>query len=116
VTATEPPDWIALAGRSTGAAPAAMSSARVLAPIVFGALGVLIVVIVSGTVAASRLSEKEAVRDAAKRARVVADTVVQPALTDRLVSGDPEAIAAMDRAVRHHVLNDLSQRVKIWTR
>jgi len=116
VTATEPPEWIALAGPSTGAAPAAVSPARVLAPIVFGALGVLIVVIVSGAMAANRLSEKEAVRDAAKRAHVVADTVVQPALTDALVSGDPEAIAAMDRAVRHHVLNDLSQRVKIWTR
>ena len=115
MTATEPPEWIALAGPSTAAPPPALSAARVLAPIVFGALGVLVVVIVSGTMAASRLSEKEAVRDAATRARVVADTVVQPALTDALVAGDPRAISAMDRAVRSQVLDDLSQRVKIWT-
>src|SRR4051794_24392693 len=90
VTATEPPEWIALAGPSTGAAPAAVSPARVLTRIVFGALGVLIVFIVTGSMTASRLSEKEAVRDAANRARVVTGTVVQPALSDALVSGDPE--------------------------
>jgi len=106
---------MALAGAHGAAEPAPVSPGRVLARIAIGALALLAVVVVSGAVAASRLAEKEAVHDAARRADVVADTVVQPALTDTLVSGNPDAFAAMDRAVRSHVLNDLSQRVKIWT-
>jgi signal transduction histidine kinase len=115
VPATEPPEWVTLTGASDVAPLAAVSRGRVLAPIAFGALAVLVVVMLSGAMAASRLAEKEAVHDAARRADVVADTVVQPALTDSLLSGDPKAFAAMDRAVRSHVLDDLSQRVKIWT-
>ena len=114
-SATEPSVWVALTDASDAAAPPAVSRGRVLAPIAFGALAMLIVVMVSGAFAASRLAEKEAVHDAARRADVVADTVIQPALTDALVSGDPTAFAVMDRAVRAHVLDDLSQRVKIWT-
>lgn len=115
VPATEPPEWITLTGASDGVAPTTVSRGRVLTAIAFGAVAVLVVVMVSGAMAASRLAEKEAVHDAARRADVVANTVVQPALADTLLSGDPEAFAAMDRAVRSHVLDDLSQRVKIWT-
>lgn len=116
VPATEPPEWIALTGASDApAAPTAVSRSRVLAPIAFGALAMLVILMLSGAMAANRLAEKEAVHDAARRADVVANTVVQPALTDSLLSGDPTAFAAMDRAVRAHVLNELSQRVKIWT-
>ena len=88
---------------------------RVLVPIVAGACVVLVLVALSGVVAARRLAEKESVTDAAQRAGVLADAVVQPALRDGLASGDRHAYAVLDRAVRAHVLGDLSIRVKVWT-
>jgi two-component system NarL family sensor kinase len=112
------PAWITLsdASRDTSPESVPVSRRRVLASIILGAAAVLILVSVSGLLAASRLAEKESVNDAAKNAGVLADTVIQPALRDSLVSGDPKAFAAMDAAVRKHVLHkDTSVRVKIWT-
>jgi signal transduction histidine kinase len=87
----------------------------VLAPIVLGAVAVLGLVAVSGSLAASRLAEKESVNDAAKNAAVLADLVVQPALTDELAQGDRRARAAFDRVIRTKVLQSGSVRVKIWS-
>jgi signal transduction histidine kinase len=92
-----------------------VSRTRVLAPIVLGAAAVLGLVAVSGTVAASRLAEKESVNDAAKSSAVLADLVVQPALTDELAQGDARARAAFDRVIRTKVLQSGSVRVKIWS-
>jgi two-component system, NarL family, sensor kinase len=102
-------------GRSADAEPAPVSRRRVLAPILVGAAVVGLLVAFSGSVAARRLAEKESVTDAAKSAALLADAVVQPALQDGLATGDPQAFAAMDRAVRDHVLGASSVRVKIWT-
>jgi signal transduction histidine kinase len=92
-----------------------MSRKRVLIPLVLGALLVLLLVGLSGSVAARRLAERESVNDAAKSAGLLADAVVQPALRDNLASGDPKAFAIMDRAVHKYVLGSSSRRVKIWT-
>ncbi len=109
--------WTTLVDSSAvGAGDSApMDRRRVLLPIIAGACLVLVLVALSGVVAARRLAEKESVNDAAQRAGVLADAVVQPALRDRLVAGEPRAFAVLDRAVRAHVLGDLSVRVKVWT-
>jgi len=112
------PAWrtLADASRHTPAESAPVSRRQVLTSIILGAVAVLILVAVSGSLAASRLAEKESVNDAAKNAGLLADTVIQPALRDSLVSGDKQAFAIMDKAVRKHVLSpDTSVRVKIWT-
>jgi signal transduction histidine kinase len=111
------PHWVTLADSSRPAdeEPGPISRGRVLAPIIIGSLLVGILVAVSGSIAASRLAEKESVNDAAKTANVLAEAVVQPALTDGLVTGDKQAFAAMDKAVRGHVLGTFSVRVKIWS-
>jgi len=113
----EEPPWITVVapGDPVDNEPAPPSGRRVLAMMLLGAALISILVAVSGSVAASRLAEKESVNDAAKAAAVLADAVVQPALTDGLVTGDPKSFAAMDRAVRNHVLGPSSVRVKIWT-
>ena len=95
--------------------PASLSRGKVLAVVIGGAVAVLVLVAVSGSIAAQRLAAKESVYDAARSTGVLADAVVQPALRDDLASGDPAAFAAMDRAVRDHVLGPTIIRVKIWT-
>jgi two-component system NarL family sensor kinase len=112
----EPP-WVTLSDGSPDPASelAPVNGKRVIASIVLGALAVLVLVTVSGSLAASRLAQKAAVHDAAKNAGVIAETVIQPALTDSLATGDPRAFAKMDAAVRQHVIGKSSVRVKIWT-
>jgi two-component system, NarL family, sensor kinase len=116
------PAWRTLADASkhTPAEFAPVSRRQVLTSIILGAVAVLILVAVSGSLAARRLAEKESVNDAAKNAGLLAETVIQPALRNSLVSGDPESSAfkIMDKAVKRHVVNPetgTSVRVKIWT-
>jgi signal transduction histidine kinase len=82
--------------------------------VITAALIVLCIVALVGVMASRRLAEAEAVNDAAKTANLLADAVAQPALTEGLLTGDPAAVAAMDKAVRDHVLSRSVVRVKIW--
>ena len=117
--AGDPPAWrtLADASRHTPSELAPVSRRRVLTSIVLGAVAVLILVAVSGSLAARRLAEKESVNDAAKNAGLLAETVIQPALRNSLVDGDPNAFQIMDDAVTDYVVKDpnTSVRVKIWT-
>jgi signal transduction histidine kinase len=45
---------------------------------------------------------------------LVGEVAVQPALTDAALRGDPQALAAVDQAVRAHVVRDSLVRVKLW--
>ncbi|HET7474461.1 MAG TPA: ATP-binding protein [Dermatophilaceae bacterium] len=76
---------------------------------------VLLLVAFAGSWASQRLAERQAVNDAAQAADLMAEAVVQPTLSDGLVTGDPAAVAAVDSAVRQHVLGRASVRVKIWS-
>ncbi|MBM6405532.1 hypothetical protein JQN72_14900 [Phycicoccus sp. CSK15P-2] len=87
---------------------------RIVARLVLGVLAAMVVVGVLGTLAARQLAEREAVNDAATMAGVVAEAVVQPALTDELLAGDPDAVAAFDDTVRRSLLGDTVVRVKLW--
>jgi len=78
------------------------------------ALVVLGLVLAATSVAASRLAEREAVNDAANTANVLAG-VVQPAITDGLLAGDPAAYQAFDKVIRDSVLPNRIVRVKLWT-
>lgn len=113
----EGPAWITLsdASRGTATESAPVNRRRVLASIIFGAIAVLVLVAVSGSLAARRLAEKESVHDAAQKTGTLADTVVQPALQNGLATGDPAAFKAMNKAIHTHVLDGSTVRVKIWT-
>ncbi len=88
---------------------------RVLALLAAGVVGALVVVGVVGTLAARQLAEREAVTDAATMAAVLAKAVVQPSLSDGLLTGDPAAIAAFDEVARAQLLVDPIVRVKLWS-
>ena len=68
------------------------------------------------SVASRRLGEREAITDARTVTLVRAQNIIEPVLTDALVTGDPTAIAAVRRVVRSRVLDPNLVRVKIWTR
>jgi len=111
----EPP-WITLTDtdrRDSSHKP--VRTGRVIAQVVAAAALVVVLVSLLGSVASRKLAEQEAVHDAANTTGLLADAVVQPALTDELVAMDPAAIAAFDAVIRDHVVGPSIVRVKVWT-
>ena len=83
----------------------------------FAALGlaaVAVVALIAG-VAIHGITDREALRDAKQLTRMAALSAVEPDLSDRIVTGDPAALARLDRAVRTRVLRSPLVRVKLWT-
>jgi two-component system NarL family sensor kinase len=80
--------------------------AGLVATLVLGVLGVA---------ALQRAGRNEATSDAKRVTSLVGDGIVRPMLTEELLGGDPDAIAALDRRVRMNVLRDPFVRVKVWT-
>jgi len=112
----EETSWVTVAapGRlDPGDAP--MSMRRVVAQLVLGVVVVLAVVTVGGSLAARRLAEREAVTDAANTADVLAEAVVQPALSDALLAGDDRALDRFTAVIEDRVLSPSVVRVKLWT-
>src|SRR5262245_27041477 len=82
------------------------------------ALSVLLAAVLVGA-GSAYFFRKAGTDQATKQARVVtatiARTAIEPALRDDIVSGNPQALAALDRAVRRYVVRDDVVRVKLWT-
>jgi signal transduction histidine kinase len=74
------------------------------------------VVGIATAVAARRVGQREAIVDARTTTLVKAQTVVEPVVTDGLLTARPAAVRRVDTAVRHGVLDRSLVRVKIWTR
>lgn len=110
------PPWVRVAaGTSVRSREPAVQPRRVFVQVIAGALVVLAAVAMAGAAAALRLAEAEAVNDAAKTANLFADAVVQPTVSESLLTGDASAVAAMDQVVREHVMDGSIVRVKIWS-
>lgn len=115
VAAGAPPGWRVVGrGRPDSAPEDPVRPRRILGQLVLGVVVVLLLVGFLGTLAARTLAEREAVNDAANTAGVLATAVVEPALTDALLDGEPDAAAAFDGVVRDHVLRADIVRVKLW--
>ncbi|RFA08997.1 hypothetical protein B7R54_07010 [Subtercola boreus] len=109
-----PSDWFVVTNPSGRRDPAPVARRRLLAWIAAAAVAVIVLVVVLGLVAARALAETEAVNGAAKRADLIADALIEPDLTDGLLTLDATAIARIDEVVRNHVLSASIARVKIW--
>ena len=92
-----------------------VSRSRVLARVIATAVVVIVTVAVLGLFVARHLAEVEAVNDAVTTADLVADALVQPAITDGILTGDADSLLTLDDVVRNHVLSDSIVRVKIWS-
>ena len=83
----------------------------------FGASGLVavLVVLAAAAFAARRIGEGESIRDARTQTDLLARTVIQPHLRNGILSGSTAARAALDAAVRPHVVSGSIVRVKLWT-
>jgi len=108
--------WLRLSGTQARTAPERpVRPWRIVAQVIAGIVAVVIGVAVAGAFASRRVAEREAVTDAAHTTDLIAQQVVQPAITNGLISGDPAALAKIDRVVRRQVLSSSLVRVKLWT-
>jgi two-component system NarL family sensor kinase len=88
---------------------------RVVLQLGAAALVVLCLVAVAGALVSRRLSERQSVHMAAELADILANSVVQPVLTEAMANDPVAARTALDPIVRSRVLSDSVVRVKIWT-
>jgi signal transduction histidine kinase len=75
---------------------------------------VVVLVGVADTAILRRIASNEAVRDARATTRLLGSGVVEPVLTEDVLTGDKAALSRVDDAVRLHVLSDQVMRVKLW--
>lgn len=75
----------------------------------------LAIVALALSVASRRIGEREAIVEARSEALVKAQGLVEPALAEGLLDGDPDAIAGLDEVVRSDVISDSLVRVKVWS-
>lgn len=102
-----------LAGTPRAGHPPSVSRA-VLQFVVAGVVA-LALVAVGTTWLSRRAARAEALRDARALTNVMGTKVIQPNLADGVLTGDPAALARLDRVVRERVLLPPLVRVKVWT-
>jgi signal transduction histidine kinase len=86
----------------------------VLARFVVANLGAVALLLAGSIWASNRAAESEALSDARTSADVLALTLFEPALTDAALTGNAEAMAALDEAVSAARRDTTLVRVKIW--
>jgi two-component system, NarL family, sensor kinase len=89
---------------------------RIVLPYLVTALVSVLVVAIASSTVGNAIAQAEAVHAAADTAADAAHRMVEPVLTPGLLTGDPAALTAVDKAVREHVLGNGTIRVKIWDR
>jgi two-component system NarL family sensor kinase len=109
------PDWIVVRdGSASPHVPTVPRLRTVLFQIGAAALVVLAAVAVTGALISRRSAERESVHQVAELTNVLAESVVQPALTNAMAT-DTAAAARLDSLVRTRVLSPTLIRVKIWS-
>jgi signal transduction histidine kinase len=89
---------------------------RVVAPVAAAAVVVAVVVGVAGSLVSRRIAEQQAIHDVAQLTDVLAESLVQPALTDPMLNDAAAARLVFDPLVQTGVLSSSLIRVKLWTR
>jgi signal transduction histidine kinase len=105
-------DGGARAGRGRRRPPP--TARRVLTQFVVANLAAVALLMVGSVWASNRAAEAESLSDARTSTDVLATTLFEPALTDAVLTGDPEAMTALDRAVAAARRDAALVRVKIW--
>src|SRR5215217_1265859 len=108
-----PSPWLVLSQSGRPEPRTTVDPRRIAIQIAATAALVILVVAVVGAVAARRMAEGEAIDDASRRADLIADAVLQPALSDGLLRGDPGALRTVDRVVRDRAIAEPVVRVKL---
>jgi signal transduction histidine kinase len=93
----------------------APSTTRAVAQFAVAGLLVLALFLVGTVLVFRSLGRTEALRDARQFAVLTGQGIVEPALGERVLAGDAEALRSLDRIVQERVLGDRILRVKVWT-
>lgn len=109
--------WVELVTADAAqAGPAQVVSVRrVVAITTVLALLVVAGVSVAGLLVSRRIAERQAVHDVAQLTDTLAQSVVQPVLTDGMTADPALARQVLDPIVRNRLLNQSLVRVKLWT-
>ncbi len=78
------------------------------------ALALAVLVALGGAVLSRRIAENQSVHEVARTADLLADSVVQPELTDPMATS-PAAAAELGPVLTQRVLSESLVRVKLWT-
>lgn len=107
--------WVVLAaGGAPGPRDRPIRPRRVLIPALAAAVVIATVIALAGSLVSRRIAQQQAVHDVAEMTDLLAHSVIQPALTDRMVRHIPAAVTVLDPIVRHRVLSPSLVRVKLW--
>jgi two-component system, NarL family, sensor kinase len=96
--------------RTAGKPP---SLRRVVVQTSAAAVAVTLLVAFAGSALSRHIAENEAVHEVAQSTDILAESVIQPSLTDAMTT--TAAAGAIDPTVRSRVLSDSVARVKLWS-
>jgi two-component system NarL family sensor kinase len=91
------------------------SIASAVSRYLISSLAAIAVIVIGGFFALRSVTVHEAERDTRERV-VLEGRLVETALTDGVLTGDPEALAQLDDLVQGQILGESVVRVKLWTR
>ncbi|SFL05200.1 sensor histidine kinase [Geodermatophilus ruber] len=111
------PEWVVLvdgasAGRSRRRSP---SVRQVVSRFVAANLVAVLLLLAGGVWASIEAAENEALADARHTTDLLATLLVEPTLDERVMAGDPAALAAFDTSLGERLAEAGVIRVKIWT-
>ena len=112
---TMPGDWTVLTSAASSTVRPPVSLRRI---VVQAAVLVAVVVAVVGAAAVAvnqRIAKQEAVHEVARTTDLLAESVVQPALTDAMLSDPAKASAALSARIASELRTTEVARVKLWT-
>jgi len=107
-------DWQVLAG-ARASTPRPPSVRRVLVQVAVAVAVAFAVVALSGILVFQRIAKQEAVHQVAEVTDILAESVVQPALTDAMATDPAQATAVLDPLIRKGILSTQVVRVKLWS-
>ena len=87
---------------------------RLIVQLVVAGLTLVSLVAVAGVEASRRTAEQESVNNALRMTDLLAEGVVQPLLTDDMLTGAPGALERLDTVMRSVIMTRSILRVKMW--
>jgi two-component system NarL family sensor kinase len=110
------PGWVTMVSAAdrpvSGRQP--MSLRRLITLLTVAGLLLVCLVALGGSLLSRQIAGSQAVREVAQTTDLLAESVLQPSLTNQMAA-DPKAAAALDPLVRSRILSGSVVRVKLWS-
>ena len=114
--AQAPPGWVTVvsATRRPSGHTRPISLRRLITMLTAAGVLLMCLVAVAGSLLSRQIAGSQAVREVAQTTDLLAESVLQPSLTNPMAT-DPKAAAALDPLVRDRILSGSLLRVKLWS-